>query len=542
MLIRSRGLKVGCLFAFASVLAMGLLTATSARAQDECLVVFDGAPTTGSITCNDCDPACDDDGVNQKNDACTFRLRVCGNASDATCTRADLKKIKVMGKKAKAFKVTANGTSSVCGAFVNYEVKLKKKGKKAGKVTLKAKAISRDKPKRKDTDVLILTCNPQPAASCPTTSTTTTTVTTSTTSTTIPCGNGVVGAGEQCDPPGQQAQCASGEVCDGTCQCVAAPSCCPATRISTTSTAGILQVSTLAPFPFPPGVITIVEAGAGDVACKHNAIVPAGGFSVPVFCIPALGFTSQVTPLGCETGTAVGNGFVWDDSSPSATPDVSRVGDTSDPSTASCGTLGGGCTLPVDPGEAGADTAGNIDTTRGGAVSTVAGVHTQLDIPVLSTTWNDDDGNCPDDDGVYSPGTDTLVTQFNFILSPTTGSSNADYTDLNGDACSFEGNGPDHVKHCDGDTSRPCFTNSHCSNPPPASGNCVDGPLLGVPPAGPCCTVGQTTTVVASGIAFTGGAPLYDLVFANKTPSSITACDPPSSSDTCVLTTNACLD
>jgi hypothetical protein len=192
-------------------------------------------------------------------------------------------------------------------------------------------------------------------------------------------------------------------------------------------------------------------------------------------------------------------------------------------------------------GSAGFDTAGNINTTRGDTVCDPPGVGTQLDIPVLSTTWNDFDGNCPDDDGVYSPGTDTLVTQFTFILSPTTASTNADYTDLNGDSCSFAGNGPDHTKHCSLNSTRPCASNGHCTSPAPNDGTCVDGPINGIPAPGPCCTVGQTTTVVASGIAFTGGAPLYDILFANKTPSSITSCGA-FVAGSCILTTNPCLD
>jgi hypothetical protein len=289
-------------------------------------------------------------------------------------------------------------------------------------------------------------------------------------------------------------------------------------------------------------VITTVDIGTADATCKHSAIVPAGGFSVPVFCIPALGFTSQVTPAGCESGGADGSGTVWDDTSPCPDADVTRVGDTTDPDGNACGTLGIGCLNPPTAGSAGFDTAGNINTTRGdGVCDTAAGVHTQLDIPVLSTTWNDIDGNCPDDDLMYDPGTDTLITQFTFILSPTTASTSADYTDLNGDSCSFAGNGPDHTKHCSLNSSRPCANNGHCTSPLPNDGTCVDGPITGTPPLGPCCVVNQTTTVVASGIAFTGGAPLYDILFANQTPASITSCGA-FVSGTCTLTTNPCQD
>jgi hypothetical protein len=52
---------------------------------------------------------------------------------------------------------------------------------------------------------------------------------------------------------------------------------------------------------------------------------------------------------------------------------------------------------------------------------------------------------------------------------------------------------------------------------------------------------GQETTVVAAGVAFTGAAPLFDILFANAIPATITACGAPVA-DTCTLTTNACLD
>jgi hypothetical protein len=321
------------------------------------------------------------------------------------------------------------------------------------------------------------------------------------------------------------------------------PTCCEPEQIVTSSGPGVLLVSTLPPFPFPSGVLTTINVGpATDSSCEHSVTVPAGGFTVPVFCIPALGFTSQVEAQGCESGGADGNGTVWDGFAACPDADVSRVGDTSDPDGNNCGTLGLACTTA--PGNAGADTAGNINTTRGdGVCDTTPGVQTQLDIPVLSTTWNDLDGNCPDDDGVFDAGTDTLVTQFTFILSPTSGTSNADYTELNGDACQFAGNGPDHTKHCSLNASRPCNTNGHCTSPAPNDGTCVDGPIVGSPATGPCCTVGQGTTVVATGVAFTGGSPLFDILFANQTPSSITACNAlPVSSETCVLTTNACQD
>jgi hypothetical protein len=260
-------------------------------------------------------------------------------------------------------------------------------------------------------------------------------------------------------------------------------------------------------------VTTIVEVGAapGFPDCQHNGVVPAGGFTVPVFCIPALQFTSSVTAIGCESGGADGQAAVWDAVDPAPDPDINRVGDTSDPDSNTCGTLGIGCTTAA--GAAGGDTAGNINTTRGGNANGITGkVHTQVDIPVHSVTWVAADASCPDTDGTFNAGTDTPVTDFFFILSPTTGHTSATYTDLNGDGCARAGNGP----------------NSKVAD--------------GIPATGPCCVVGQATTVSATGIAFTGGAPLYDITFKSITPTTISACGAPSSSDTCTLTTNACQD
>jgi hypothetical protein len=288
------------------------------------------------------------------------------------------------------------------------------------------------------------------------------------------------------------------------------PACCEPAHIETTSSAGTLQVSTLPAFPFPPNVLTTIEVGAGDADCRHTGIVPAGGFSVPAFCIPALGYTSDVIPKGCASGGAAGAAVVWDAVSTAPDPNITRVGDTSDPDDGSCGTLGSGCTTVA--GGAGADTKGNINTTRGGSPIAGGAVHTLVDIPVTSITWNDVDLACPDPDGVFDPGNDTLVTQFDFILSPTTGSSSATFTDLNGDSCSRAGNGP----------------NSQSGS--------------GSPAEGPCCVVGQATTVLATGVAFSGAAPLYDLSFKSITPTTISNCSAPQSADTCTLTADPCQD
>jgi hypothetical protein len=512
------------------------------NARTDCYATFEvqgvqAATSTRFVDCIDGDPACDMDGA--CNDSCRFSVALCLNQGNnrPTCIppAPPSALTKVQTRRAAAGLQVPPLDSSACGAFLDIDVpvKLRRGGrvKRPGRVKLPVVAVSPVRPKR-DRDKPRLTCLPrQNQADCPAATTTTTT--------TLPaglCGNGMLDAAEQCDPPGAVGQCQAGQVCTGACQCGAAPTCCPASRIVTTSSPGTLAVSTLPAFPFPAGVLTTIDVGEADPACRHDAVVPAGGFSVPVFCIPALGFTSSVTPTGCEAGGATGRGTIWDAAAPAATPDVVRVGDTSDPSTNACGTLGAGCN--AGGGGAGADTNGNVDTVRGGPASTVAGVHTQLDIPVVSLTWNDVDGNCPDDDSTFNPGTDTLVSQFDFILSPTTGRSQASFTDLNGDSCSFAGNGPLNTRTCSNDPARACGANSDCPG-----GTCqLGGSVTGSPATGPCCQTGQATTVVATGLAFSGGSPLFDLTFTNVTPSSITSCEAAGAPQACTLTTNACLD
>src|SRR4029453_1292062 len=114
----------------------------------------------------------------------------------------------------------------------------------------------------------------------------------------------------------------------------------------------------------------------------------------------------------------------------------------------------------------------------------------------------------------------------------------ARFTDQNGDSCSLPSGsaGPLVTRVCSNNASRPCAVNADCPGGTcPATG----GTLVGVAAAGARCTGGQATTVVAAGVAFSGGAPLFDLLFANSIPATITACAAPAA-DTCTLTTNAC--
>jgi hypothetical protein len=547
--------------------------------------------------------------------SCTFALQACVNDDAPACAPAQARKHKIHAKGhcgaiGKLQVTSATGQS--CGTAAAIRLHTKRNGTKASQCHISISVKTKDH--RSDRDDFDLLCNP-PSSPCPTI---TTTSTSSTTTTTI---------------------------------CPPCPGGCAAAQIVTSTGVGRLAVSTLPAFDFPAGVTTIINTGPALGCCRHDAIVPSGGFSVPVFCILGLGYTSQVTPLGCASGGSDGKGSIWDANDPAnARPDadVLRTGDTSD---GTCDTTVQGGPPPMhcnsSAGGAGNNTNGNIDTARGDGIVDPPGVHTQLDIPVRSLTWSNGrdqsaDG-CPDKvctndrtrpcsanpaalnfgdagckvcsnnasqfcyvdgdctggtcvaggtcvDGTFDAGVDTSITDFNFILSPTTATANAQFVDQNGDGCSRAGNGPGETHHCSTHPSTICGAQSDCTpNDPNGSchrrcsnkldlscdsdptacgegtclaaacnndktvsctsdtdcvfGSCVAGAIQGVPATGPCCTVGQTTTVVATGLAFTGGSPLYDLVFSNTSPTTITACNPASEPlGSCTLTSDPCQD
>lgn len=483
------------------------------RKKTDCYAEFsvrgDAAVKRGTLGCTDGDPSCDTDGT--CDGKCTFRAAICANQDDLSeCTSPGLKSApKIRGATLAPPALTGKN----CGARSGIEVSLKRNGKKPGTKKLTVVAVGSDR--KRDPDKLVLKCLPPVTGTClsPTT----------TTSTTLPCPQ--------------------------------APGCAPE-EIVLTSTPGSLKVGAFLPFPFPTGVTTKIEMAAGDSGCRHQVLVPAGGFTVPSFCIPALQFMSQVVTLGCQSGGGDGKGVLWDAYAACPSPGISRKADSSD---GTCGTIANGCDsqtghCTVDtsircsadsgcivatvnkgpcilgfPG-AGIDTLGDIDTTRGGPCLTPA-VHSLIDIPVVSTTWSDTVGCTPGQTFDPSAG-DQIITQFTFILSPTTGKSDAMFVDKDGDGCDLPaqavgagspGTGPDPI------------------NVTPDKKGPVE--LTGIPAVGPCCVIGQQTTTVSVGAAFSGAPPLYDLVFRSITPSSVTACNPINTGgQSCTLDPNPCLD
>jgi hypothetical protein len=72
----------------------------------------------------------------------------------------------------------------------------------------------------------------------------------------------------------------------------------------TSQTGGTLRTSTLTAFAFPSSGTTLADIDAGDAHCVHQVVVPSDpvGFQAPVFCIPGLACTVQVTQTGCGIG------------------------------------------------------------------------------------------------------------------------------------------------------------------------------------------------------------------------------------------------
>ena len=213
----------------------------------------------------------------------------------------------------------------------------------------------------------------------------------------------------------------------------------------------------------------------------HATVVPfPGGFNAPAFCIPSLGFTTSVVQTGCGVGRIDSNG--------GGDYTITETGDTSSPAPP--------CSLPASCA-AGANSNVRVDVTVGDSVADTCGSGTAnatVSIPVFTTTWLRI-AMCPDPDGLYNPGTDTLIVSFPQTLDFTTDSTTATWSDIAPpDGCSIAGAGPPTVG--------------------PASGTCIA--LGGINIAG------ADTTTVASGTIGSSGAPLYDLTFLSVLPNEVT--------------------
>jgi hypothetical protein len=297
------------------------------------------------------------------------------------------------------------------------------------------------------------------------------------------------------------------------------PPCCGAERITLTSGPGTLQISGAPALPIvPAGLVAVLDSGpvvTGQPECRHDVLVPAGGFTVPNIGVPYLGWCMALTATGCASGGTDGKGTLWDGNGAAGLgiTNVTKEADTSD---ATCNPPG---TCPVG---AGANTLGQITTTRTASAS--GGLRTSVDIPGRMLLWSDIDCNpqmTPDccATATYNPAhNDVAVFAVDFILSPTTDVATGAFVDLNADGCRRAGAGFNFdMPGSDGPTS-----------------------LTGSPLAGPCCTPGQEGTLVAVGVIFSGGPLFFDFGFKITSPMTVTSCGV-SAGGSCVLTTDPCL-
>jgi hypothetical protein len=172
---------------FSLAVAAALLgVASKGFAQaDECLVEFHDANGTIADKGTLCETA--------TGQSCVFNLMLCVNQPDATCTPATFGKQKFRAKghcgPVGKLRVQPSGSERVCGTPTG--IKVRARGKRPGKCTIRAEVRSGKTQARTDVDKVVLTCMPQ-TSPCPSTTTSTsttstsTTTTTSTTSTTIP--------------------------------------------------------------------------------------------------------------------------------------------------------------------------------------------------------------------------------------------------------------------------------------------------------------------------------------------------------------------
>jgi hypothetical protein len=248
---------------------------------------------------------------------------------------------------------------------------------------------------------------------------------------------------------------------------------------------GELTVSTIPTFPFPSGGTIVMDVGAADFPeCKHPVtIANPGGFNAPVFCIVALGFTVDVAQTGCGIGELDSNG--------GSDYTVREIGDTSD---AGCGF--------TQACAAAQDSKARVDITVGDGQAdqcTTGTANLITSIPVFTTTWSRVGAPCPDADGTYNPGTDTLIVSFPQTLDFTSDTTIADFADLDGDGCCIAGAGPatGTIVNC----------NEGGGGPLSGGGTCLD-------------LQGGTITTAASGPVGSNGAPLYDLAFLTVLPNT----------------------
>jgi len=243
---------------------------------------------------------------------------------------------------------------------------------------------------------------------------------------------------------------------------------------------GLLSVASVTPFPFPAGGTILQSVSAAtEPDCIHDVVVPfPGGIDIPRFCVPGLGFTVELSQIGCGIGEIDSNG--------GSDYTVMEVGDTS--SQPECDNQ-----QECFDGE---DSKVRVDVTVGnGTTDTCSGGEANLitSIPVNILSWLNAE-ECPSSEP-YNPDTDLLVLDANQVLDLTTDTNTSVWMDLSGDGCAIAGRGP----------------------------------AAGLSDSGVCLDVAaQTVDLAAAGTIGSRSNPLYDISFSASLPNSFTGPQPPS--------------
>jgi len=547
-------MRAGYVIGAAAVLVASVLGgAPRALAQDnECLVEMQ-EQATGPVP--DLGTLC----ATAVNKVCTFNLRLCRDQPG--CPAATFKKkLKAKGLCRGIGRLQLSPSAASCGgAFTGIKVRTKRHGTKAGQCTIKVAARSSDHPPRTDRDKITLQCMPGPCLP--------------------PCGNGVVGPGEVCDPPGSTAGCPPNQACNADCtQCVqvscdpivsgqpiantykllsvAGPKLCTArssaNRFQSCTTdadcggsaGGCLQTpwvtaDDLITLPFPLGIGTTFTIAQADPPprCEHAACISCGNPDAACAGIPGCADPNS----GCSTTTccdqpgfkvptfllpglnfcvrvdqkACGIGVVNTSNPQTGDNDVTKMGDTSDP--------GDDCMY----GTADDPAAKPCNTTAGGAGADQKG-------KVVRTIGN----GAPDPSGVH----------FRFSVRELA----TVWSDVEG--CPSP---PCTGGHCNGGTGAACGSDVDCNatfavgeglvsqlilnaeqTTATATAGFTDmngdgcavagfgflssnkpGPItIGPPAVAPAPYGGGNSITAAAGVVFPGSSPTFDLGFATVTP------------------------
>jgi len=293
-------------------------------AANDCLIGLDGIDPgiVGTLKgkrvaqCTDCDPACDADGVASPNGSCAFGLAACVNSPDvAGCTPEPVVSAtvapKTVGLQAPAPLPIDAGF--LCGPTGTVVVTTKKKGAKPGKRVLKLKARTGGKPKRRDSDAIMLVCNPRPAGqACPVAETTTSTIAGQTTTSTI---------------AGQTTTTAVGETTSTTLPGNTTSTTLPGNTTSTSTSSSTSSTSTSTTTTIPscspnctPGAQCLTNGNCASNACVGNVCkCPANNFLFTInsnsggSADPAEwpgGTATQQTSTGCSVSLNLPSGNV----------------------------------------------------------------------------------------------------------------------------------------------------------------------------------------------------------------------------------------